>query len=74
MERMLPKRARIEVDNRTGGILATAQAKEHKQPFRKSVCVGPAVSWYGKFLIVGALLVTAGWELSRLIITILALD
>ncbi|BAR62122.1 hypothetical protein NK6_8978 [Bradyrhizobium diazoefficiens] len=32
------------------------------------------MSWYGKILIVGALLVTMGYELFRLMIALVALD
>lgn len=35
---------------------------------------GPTVSWYGRLLIVGALLTAAGWEIFRLLLTIITLD
>lgn len=38
------------------------------------VRISPKVSWYGKILIVGALLVAFGWELFHLIITLVTLD
>jgi hypothetical protein len=36
--------------------------------------IGPTVSWYGRLLIVGALLVAMGWELFRLMLVVLSLD
>ena len=36
--------------------------------------IRPTVSWYGKILIIGALLMTFGWELFRFVITLLTLD
>ncbi|MGY4567156.1 hypothetical protein [Bradyrhizobium sp. USDA 3256] len=35
---------------------------------------GPTVSWYGRLLIAGALLVAAGWEVFRLLLTLITLD
>ena len=35
---------------------------------------GPTVSWYSRLLIVGALLVVAGWEIFRLLLAVLTLD
>ncbi|MBR0883019.1 alpha-beta hydrolase superfamily lysophospholipase [Bradyrhizobium japonicum] len=74
MKRTLPDNARIKVGKSVGGILATAQAKGDKQPFRKIVRANPIVSRYGMLLIVGALLVTLGWEFFRLIIILWTLD
>jgi hypothetical protein len=34
----------------------------------------PAVSWYGRLLIVAMLLLAAGWELFRWILAIITLD
>jgi hypothetical protein len=34
----------------------------------------PTVSWYGRVLIVGTLLVAAGWEIFQLLLTIITLD
>lgn len=41
---------------------------------RRHVRSGPTVSWYSRLLIVGALLVAAGWEIFRLLLTIITLD
>lgn len=41
---------------------------------RGRVRISPKVSWYGKILVVGALLVAFGWELFHLIITLVTLD
>jgi len=35
---------------------------------------GPTVSWYGHFLIIGTLLVAAGWEIFQLLLAVLTLD
>lgn len=39
-----------------------------------AVRIRSTVSWYGKLLIVGALLLALGWELLRLLIVLLTLD
>ena len=41
---------------------------------RGRVRISPKVSWYGKILVVGALLVAFGWELFHLMITLVTLD
>jgi len=50
------------------------QTRVAKASRRKWVRNSPTVSWYGKILIIGALLVTFGWELFHLIITLMTLD
>ncbi|MDA9440181.1 hypothetical protein XH98_13800 [Bradyrhizobium sp. CCBAU 51745] len=40
----------------------------------KRTRIRPTVSWYGKILIIGALLMTFGWELFHFVITLLTLD
>ena len=41
---------------------------------RRHLRNGPTVSWYGRLLIVGALLVAAGWQIFQLLLTIITLD
>ncbi|PIT02050.1 hypothetical protein TSA1_15710 [Bradyrhizobium nitroreducens] len=50
------------------------QTRAAKASRRKWVRISPTVSWYGKILVIGALLVTFGWELFHLIITLMTLD
>jgi len=52
---------------------APMQALGHPAPQRRRQ-VGPTVSWYGRLLIVGTLLLAAGWEIFRLLLTIVSLD
>lgn len=52
---------------------APIQALGHPAPQRRRQ-VGPTVSWYGRLLIVGTLLLAAGWEIFRLLLTIVSLD
>ncbi|MEY9123249.1 hypothetical protein [Bradyrhizobium yuanmingense] len=54
----------------TGDPRPTAARKTPQRLVR----INPTVSWYGKILIVGALLVAFGWELFHLVITLLTLD
>ena len=63
------------LDDRAAGPLPPLhQAPAVKAPARMWVRISPPVSWYGKILIVGVLLVTFGWELFHLIITFMTLD
>ncbi|TGN89012.1 hypothetical protein EOW77_0009245 [Bradyrhizobium yuanmingense] len=51
-----------------------ARPRTARPTTRRLVRISPTVSWYGKILVIGALLVTFGWELVRLVITLLTLD
>lgn len=63
-----------EVSGASARVAAsTAPVLEHPVP-RRHPRSGPSVSWYGRLLIVGALLVGAGWEIFRLLLTIITLD
>lgn len=53
---------------------AARQALSTKGASRRWVRISPKVSWYGKILVVGALLVTFGWELFHFIIRLMTLD
>ena len=35
---------------------------------------GPTVSWYGRLVIIATLLLAAGWEIFRLLMTVVTLD
>jgi hypothetical protein len=35
---------------------------------------GPTVSWYGRLAIIATLLLAAGWEIFRLLMTVVTLD
>ena len=48
----------------------TQEANSGRRDNRKMA----TVSWYGRLLIIGMLLVAAGWELFRLIIAIITFD
>lgn len=61
-------------DRAADPLPAQRQVLSAKGASRKWVRISPKVSWYGKILIVGALLVTFGWELFHLIITLVTLD
>jgi len=50
------------------------QRTEDEPSRRRDHRKGAPVSWYGKLLIVGLLLVAVGWEIFRLILTIITLD
>lgn len=50
---------------RPGAIASSSQ---------KRTRIRPTVSWYGKILIIGALLMTLGWELFHFVITLVTLD
>jgi hypothetical protein len=57
--------------------LPTAERVRSSQDERSvphPVRIRSTVSWYGKLLIVGALLLALGWELLRLLIVLLTLD
>jgi hypothetical protein len=53
---------------------ALPRSEAKKRPFRKPARLNPTVSWYGKIIIIGALLVTFGWELFHLVIALMTLD
>jgi hypothetical protein len=52
----------------------SSQKAEHEVSGRRDDRRGATVSWYGKLLIVGMLLVAAGWQIFRWILTIITLD
>ncbi|ERF82343.1 MAG: hypothetical protein C207_04480 [Bradyrhizobium sp. DFCI-1] len=54
-------------------IASSMQTLEHPAP-RPRHRDGPTVSWYGRLLIVSTLLLAAGWEILRLLLTIVTLD
>ncbi|MGY3393089.1 hypothetical protein ACVWW6_005680 [Bradyrhizobium sp. USDA 3311] len=75
MERIASDRAAIDPCSRAERALRTQYERSQKQEHvSRKVRVSPTVSWYGKILIVGALLVTMGYELFRLMIALVALD
>jgi len=56
-------------------VATSAPTPTLDQPIRgRHLRNGPTVSWYGRLLIVGALLVASGWEIFRLLLTIITLD
>ncbi len=61
-------------DRAADPLPAARQVLSTKGSSRKWVRIRPKVSWYGKIIIVGALLVTFGWELFHFIITLMTLD
>lgn len=61
-------------DRAVGPLPPLHQAPAVKASAPRWVRISPTVSWYGKILIIGALLVTFGWELFHLIITFMTLD
>lgn len=73
---MMEARTRDSAVSKPGDrpLPAERQALSAKGASRKWVRISPKVSWYGKILIVGALLVTFGWELFHFIITLMTLD
>jgi len=50
---------------------STKEATNFKRQGRRKIAT---VSWYGTLLIVGTLLVAAGWEIFRWILAIITLD
>lgn len=69
-----PKERAISNPAAAGPLPPLHQTPAVKAPGRKWIRISPTVSWYGKILIIGALLVTFGWELFHLIITLMTLD
>ncbi|WP_128089426.1 hypothetical protein [Bradyrhizobium viridifuturi] len=62
-------------DSDARAIAASAPTPIAGQPVRRRrIRSGPTVSWYGRLLIVGTLLVAAGWEIFRLLLTVITLD
>ncbi|MDA9479673.1 hypothetical protein XI03_35310 [Bradyrhizobium sp. CCBAU 65884] len=69
-----PKDHGISNPGAVGPLPPLHQRRAAKAPARRWIRISPTVSWYGKILIIGALLVTFGWELFHLIITLMTLD
>ncbi|OCX29130.1 MULTISPECIES: hypothetical protein [unclassified Bradyrhizobium] len=61
------------LDEMGGTSARPTRVVEHPAPRRRHRD-GPTVSWYGRLLIVGTLLLAAGWEIFRLLLTIITLD
>ena len=62
-------------DSDVRAVATAAPAPTLDQPMRRRhLRNGPTVSWYGRLMIVGTLLVAAGWEIFRLLLTIITLD
>jgi hypothetical protein len=60
----------VKGTNETQSVQANEQAITKRRGRRKAA----AVSWYGRLLIFGMLLVAAGWEIFRLILAIVTVD
>ena len=56
------------------GTSSPERTKEATTSKRQSRRKATTVSWYGTLLIVGTLLVAAGWEIFRWILAIITLD
>ncbi|QOZ28507.1 hypothetical protein XH93_36645 [Bradyrhizobium sp. CCBAU 51753] len=62
-------------DSHARAVATSAPTPTIDQPVRRRhLRRGPTISWYGRLLIVGALLVAAGWEIFRLLLTIITMD
>jgi len=62
-------------DSDARAVTTSAPTPTLDQPKRRRhLRNGPTVSWYGRLMIVGTLLVAAGWEIFRLLLTIITLD
>ena len=62
-------------DSDARAVATSAPTPTLDQPMRRRhLRNGPTVSWYGRLMIVGTLLVAAGWEIFRLLLTIITLD
>lgn len=76
MEPILSERKTVTPDHGVSELRTSARPRPGtlEQPSRKRTRIGPTVSWYGKILVIGALLITFGWELFHLIIALVTLD
>ncbi len=70
MEPILSERRTLTPNEAASELRASASPRPEtlEQRLRKRTGTGPAVSWYGKILIIGAILITFGWELFHFII------
>ncbi|WP_375306245.1 hypothetical protein WI560_31250 [Bradyrhizobium sp. A11] len=75
MEARTKSSAISEPGDRAADLLpAERQVLSANKGSRRWVRISPKVSWYGKILIAGALLITFGWQLFHLFITLMTLD